>query len=153
MKTAYILVGVPGAGKSTWTEKHHTMNTMVVSTDHYIEQKASEAMKTYSEVFTEYIQIATCHMVEDVKYATRHDFDVIWDQTNTTVKARARKLKMLQGYKKIAVVFKTPEEKELQRRLESRPGKKIPNSIMSQMINGFVMPSKEEGFDEIMVVE
>lgn len=150
MKTAYILVGVPASGKSTWVEKNHNLNTFIVSTDHYIEQHAALQKKTYSDVFAEYIQIATCNMVEDVKYARNNGFDIIWDQTNTSVKARAKKLKMLPNYKKIAVVFKTPDQTELARRLANRPGKHIPESVMVSMISSFQMPTKDEGFDEVV---
>lgn len=153
MKTAYILIGVPASGKSTWVENNHNLNTFVVSTDHYIEQHANLQKKTYSDVFAEYIQIATCKMVEDVKYARSNDFDIIWDQTSTSAKARARKLKMLPGYKKVAVVFDTPPEPELKKRLESRPGKNIPPSVMNHMIKTFQMPTKEEGFDEIFTAD
>lgn len=152
MNTAYILVGVPGSGKSTWVEKNKNFNTMIASTDNYIEQHAQEQKKTYSDVFAEYIQIATCNMVEDVKYARKNDFDIIWDQTNTSVKARAKKLKMLPNYKKIAVVFKTPDQTELARRLANRPGKHIPESVMVSMINSYVEPSVAEGFDEVIHV-
>lgn len=150
MKYAYILVGVPASGKSTWTEKQHDMNTIVISTDHYIEQMSQGVGKTYSEVFDECIKHATSNMLEDVKYAVEHGFNIIWDQTNTTIKARARKLKMLTGYTKIAVVFKTPDHEELQRRLNSRPGKHIPQAIVNSMIESFVVPTREEGFNEVV---
>jgi hypothetical protein len=47
------------------------------------------------------------------------------------------------------VVFKTPEPEELERRLDSRPGKSIPWNVMQGMISGFKMPTLEEGFDEV----
>ena len=52
----------------------------------------------------------------------------------------------------VAVVFRTPEEKELQRRLNSRPGKVIPPDVVKSMIDNFEEPTKEEGFDEIVAV-
>jgi gluconate kinase len=60
---------------------------------------------------------------------------------------------MLQDYRMIAVVFKIPDVEELERRLNSRPGKHIPNHVMKSMINGFQMPTVEEGFDEIWHAE
>jgi gluconate kinase len=56
---------------------------------------------------------------------------------------------MLPDYEHIAVVFKTPEKEELDRRLASRPGKNIPAHVMRSMIEHFEMPSEEEGFKEI----
>jgi predicted kinase len=75
--------------------------------------------------------------------------DIIWDQTSTTIKSRARKFNMLHDYYAIAVVFKTPEPEELARRLASRPGKNIPEEVITQMINNWEEPSLEEGFQEI----
>ena len=49
-------------------------------------------------------------------------------------------------------MFRTPEEKELQRRLNSRPGKVIPPDVVKSMIDNFEEPTKEEGFDEIIYV-
>jgi hypothetical protein len=52
-------------------------------------------------------------------------------------------------YKKIAVVFETPDSFELARRLASRPGKSISDAVMASMTSIFQMPTTEEGFDEI----
>jgi predicted kinase len=78
--------------------------------------------------------------------------DIVWDQTNTTVKSRKSKLAKLPDYEKIAVMFRTPDIVEHRRRLESRPGKDIPGNIMTVMINSLQEPTEEEGFKEIWYV-
>jgi predicted kinase len=88
-------------------------------------------------------------MCQDVIVAREQGRDIIWDQTSTTEKSRVRKFNMLPNYEHIAVVFKTPEKDELDRRLASRPGKNIPDYVMRSMIDHFEMPSEEEGFKEI----
>jgi gluconate kinase len=88
-------------------------------------------------------------MCKVVVHAREHGHDIIWDQTSTSVKSRARKFRMLPDYEHIAVVFKTPDEEELSRRLSSRPGKNIPAHVMRSMIDHFEMPDEEEGFKEI----
>jgi tRNA uridine 5-carbamoylmethylation protein Kti12 len=47
------------------------------------------------------------------------------------------------------VVFRTPDAPEHARRLNSRPGKHIPDEIVQDMIIKFEMPTEEEGFVEI----
>ena len=47
------------------------------------------------------------------------------------------------------MVFKTPEHKELMRRLMSRPCKEIPDHVIYSMIGSFEMPTEAEGFKEI----
>jgi len=150
MPKCYQLVGVPGSGKSTWVKNQDwTSDCVVVSTDEFVEAYAIEVGSTYSEVFEDYMQIAVKLMADKVVCAREAGKDIIWDQTSTSVKARARKFNMLPDYEHIAVVFKTPAQDELARRLASRPGKNIPDHVMRSMIDHFEMPSLEEGFTQV----
>ena len=90
-------------------------------------------------------------MAQNVVSAREMNNDIIWDQTSTTVKSRTRKFSMLPDYYHIAIVFPTPEHKELMRRLESRweSGKIIPEHVIASMIASWEEPTEEEGFKEI----
>ena len=146
----YQLVGVPGSGKSTWiADQIWALGLTIVSTDVFVEDYARYQGKTYSEVFTDYMPTAVGLMAEQVIFAREHGHTVIWDQTSTTVKSRARKFHMLPDYEHIAVVFKTPDHTELMRRLMSRPGKEIPDHVIASMIASWEEPTEEEGFTEI----
>ena len=150
MPKCYQLIGVPGAGKSTWTQSQQWILGMeYVSTDHHVEVYAESVGKTYSEVFTEYMPTAVELMAQEVRTAREAGRDIIWDQTSTTIASRARKFNMLPDYYHIAVVFPTPEHKELMRRLASRPGKDIPDHVIASMIASWEEPTEEEGFKEI----
>jgi predicted kinase len=152
MPKCYQLIGVPGAGKSTWIKSQQWILGMEhVSTDHHVEVYAKEQGKTYSEVFTDYMTRAVELMAEEVVDARTTGRDIVWDQTSTSVKSRARKFAMLPDYYHIAVVFKTPEHKELMRRLTSRydSGKIIPVQVVQGMIDNWEEPTLEEGFKEI----
>ncbi len=152
MNKLYVLVGVPASGKSTWTSNQiWAKDIPVVSTDRFVEEYAAKHGKTYSEVFEEYMPIAVKLMANQVLICQANKTDIIWDQTSTTVATRAKKIRMLPEYYKIAVVFKTPPTAELQRRLASRPGKTIPWDVVSNMAAQLEAepPTQEEGFDEI----
>jgi predicted kinase len=150
MPRCYQLVGVPASGKSTWiADQVWALGLTVVSTDNFVEAYAQSQGKTYSEVFDEYMPTAVDLMAKAVVHAREHGHDVIWDQTSTSVKSRARKFRMLPDYEHIAIVFKTPDADELAKRLASRPGKNIPEHVMKSMIDHFEMPDEEEGFKEI----
>jgi predicted kinase len=150
MAKCYQLIGVPAAGKSTWVDAQEWANDCVyVSTDKYVEQYAKSLNKTYNEVFDEFMPEAVNLMCQDVIVAREQGRDIIWDQTSVSVKSRKRKFNMLPKYEHIAVVFKTPEKDELERRLASRPGKNIPAHVMRSMIDHFEIPDEEEGFKEI----
>jgi predicted kinase len=155
MPKCYQLVGVPGSGKSTWIKDQlWALGLTVVSTDAFVEDYARAQGKTYSEVFTDYMPTAVNLMAEQVVRARELDHTIIWDQTSTTVASRARKFNMLPDYDHIAVVFRTPEHKELMRRLASRweSGKIVPEHVIASMIAGWEEPTTEEGFKEIWFV-
>ena len=150
MPKCYVLVGVPGSGKSTWVNNQYWADSCVyISTDQYVEIEAVTQGKTYSEVFDEYMPTAVNLMVEDVKAASETDKDIIWDQTSTTLASRRRKFNMLPEYEMIAVVFDTPPRQVLETRLASRPGKVIPMTVLTDMIENFESVTEDEGFKEI----
>ena len=150
MPKCYQLIGVPGAGKSTWVKNQEWANScVVVSTDEFVEDYAKEVGSTYNEVFDDYMPTAVNLMAEKVVRAREAGKDIIWDQTSMSVKSRKRKFNMLRNYEHIAVVFATPEKEELDRRLASRPGKNIPDHVIRSMIDNYDAPTEEEGFKEI----
>jgi len=148
----YVLVGVPGSGKSTWhSEQDWLQDAAYISTDRYVEEFAKNMDKTYSEVFKEVMPECVNLMVGDVVVAREAGRDIVWDQTSTTIASRKKKFNMLPNYYAIAVVFTTPEPADLIMRLESRydSGKIIPDNVVQDMINNFEYPTEEEGFKEI----
>jgi len=147
------MVGVPGAGKSTWIKNQTWMLGMpVLSTDAFVEAHAMEQGKTYNDVFSEYMPTAVKLMVEQSVFYRDNGVSVVWDQTSTTVNSRKKKFNMLPDYDHIAVVFRTPPREVLEQRLASRPGKLIPMTVMTNMIENFDEPTEEEGFKEIWYV-
>ena len=150
MPKCYQLVGVPGSGKSTWiANQDWAKDCVVVSTDAFVEDYAKECGTTYSEVFDDYMPTAVKLMADQVVRAREAGRNIIWDQTSVSISSRTKKFNMLPDYEHIAVVFRTPDSEELDRRLASRPGKTIPKNVIRSMINNFDMPSEDEGFEEI----
>lgn len=152
MTTLYVLVGVPGSGKTTWIghQSFDWDNTVVISTDRYVEQYAIAMNKTYSDVFKEYMPTAVDKMAQAAVEAFRDNKVVVWDQTSTSISTRAKKLRMTpKHYTKIAVVFETPR-KDLHDKFLNRPGKEIPTEVIQDMISKFEYPTVNEGFDKII---
>lgn len=155
MPTLYVLVGVPGSGKSTWISKQpfDWNNTVIASTDNYVEKVAKQQGKTYNDVFKDAMPTAIGHMMRTVKDAVSKNYNIVWDQTSTSVAARKKKLVAVPDtYRKVAVVFPTPDKKEHDRRLGSRPGKVIPNDVLQHMQSTMTTPTESEGFDEVIFV-
>jgi predicted kinase len=152
MNKCYQLIGVPGAGKSTWIWKQNWLAGMeYVSTDHHVEAYAKEQGKTYEEVFKDYMPTAVYLMAKEVVAAREAGRDVIWDQTSTTIASRSKKFYMLPDYWHVAVVFSTPTVAVLKERLASREssGKIVPWDVVQRMIDNWEEPTLEEGFKEI----
>jgi predicted kinase len=150
MPKCYQLIGVPASGKSTWIkDQTWALGLTVISTDAFVEDYARECGSTYSEVFDDYMPQAVELMANQVVFAREHGHTVIWDQTSTTVKSRARKFRMLPDYEHIAVVFPTPAIDVLKERLASRAGKEVPWEVVQGMIDNWEEPTEEEGFKEI----
>jgi predicted kinase len=154
MPKVYVLVGVPCSGKSTWVDlQNWAVPCAKVSTDKWVEIYAREVGLTYSKVFNDFMPTAVDLMVKEIVAAREMKRDIIWDQTSTTVKSRAKKFAMLPDYEHIAIVFQTPSRIELKRRLASRPGKEIPDVVIEGMLASFEMPTEGEGFKEIWFAE
>lgn len=154
MAKIFMLIGVPGSGKSTWIKNQKfDESTVIASTDNHIEEYAESVSKTYNDVFRDFVDQATTRMMQDIEMAVGKNLDIVWDQTNTTATARRKKLRKIpEHYQRIAVVFATPPHEELQKRLNSRPGKHIPSAVMNNMIQRFQEPTPDEGFSSIILL-
>ena len=149
MPRLYMLVGVPGSGKSTWIRSRNH-DAVIASTDDKIEAAAAAQGLTYDAVFESEFKAANAALREDVKQAVKDQRDIIWDQTNLTAKSRRSKLGQVpKHYERIALYFPTPDGEELARRLASRVGKTIPVHVMASMIASLEPPVPSEGFDAI----
>jgi len=154
MPKLYMLVGVPGSGKSTWVANQKFVDAIIASSDAYIDTVASAQGKTYNDVFSREIGRAMDFCKAQVATAIELGKDLVWDQTNTMAKGRKYKLEQFgDEWLKIAVFFPTPEMPELERRLKSRVGKDIPQNVLQGMIDALQVPTLKEGFDEIIMLD
>ena len=96
MAKCYQLIGVPGAGKSTWIKAQEwAKDCSYVSTDMLVELEADRTDQTYNQVFKDYMPTAVKLMADDVVRAREAGKDIVWDQTSTTIASRKRKFNML----------------------------------------------------------
>lgn len=150
-----MLVGVPGCGKSTWIENNNLVGYSVISMDNIIEELGAPEGLPYSEAFDKYSGVAARKMKEQLKEALKNRENIIWDQTNLTVKSRTKKLKVVpDDYNKIAVVFEISGP-ELERRRtirENTSGKVVPAFVLQRMQVSYACPTKSEGFNEIKII-
>lgn len=157
MPTCTVFVGLPALGKSTFIKKLKNDKNWIYSTDMYIDAVAEDNGITYSEAFASNIDAATQFNEQKLKTMINLGRDVIWDQTNLGVGKRKKIINRMRnaGYAVNCVCLLPPEashlddQKEWKLRLESRPGKTIPTHVLANMLESFVVPTQDEGFDQI----
>lgn len=151
MKEIIMMVGMPCSGKSTFIEKFSNKfnDYVVISTDNIIEARAKEQGKTYNEIFKDEIKSATKEMNEQLVQAIQNGDNIIWDQTNLTIKSRNSKLSNIpKDYQKVAMYVETDLETVKAR--NTRPGKIIPESVIDNMWSSIEVPSITEGFHAVL---
>jgi tRNA uridine 5-carbamoylmethylation protein Kti12 len=152
-----MLCGIPTCGKSTYIEKlkklDYWSDAVVLSTDNYIEKIAQEHNTTYNEIFENCIDEATRQLEINFIEAKDKGKNIIWDQTNLSVKARRKKLSKVPSlYARGVIYFEISLEEALERN-KHREGKFIPESILKRMYHQFEVPTINEGFDYVEKVE
>jgi tRNA uridine 5-carbamoylmethylation protein Kti12 len=152
------MVGLPASGKSTRVRELLAVNpdVFVYSTDNLIEDWAAGQGWTYNFAFAKYIDKATSEMNRMLDTAIRERMDIIWDQTNLGAKKRTKIINRMRnaGYRVECECIRPPmtdaiEVDEWMKRLVNRPGKTISDSVMSSMMDSYVKPTDDEGFDVV----
>jgi len=157
MPELVMLCGIPCSGKSTYVEKlkklDYWKDSVVLSTDDYIEKVAQENNTTYNEIFEDCISEATRQLELAFIEAKDKGKNIIWDQTNLSVKARKKKLSKLPSFYPRGVIYFPISLEEALERNENREGKYIPKSVLKRMWHQFEIPTLEEDFDYVEKVE
>lgn len=149
----YLLMGCPGAGKSTWIRNHINPATdVVVSRDAIRFDMLGEAEEYFAhekEVFEEY--------VKQIRKALNEDKTVFADATHLTPGSRKKTLCGVGDILKfhdIGVIWIKEDLETCLKRNEQREGLAIvPREQVEKMHRSIVAPKWEEGFDKIFIVE
>jgi tRNA uridine 5-carbamoylmethylation protein Kti12 len=150
-----MMIGMPGSGKSHLRQQlvdlafQANQPLSELSTDDWIESLCRINGRTYSDNF-QYMPEAEERLREKRKFAFDHNWSIIHDQTNLTVKSRHGKLAVIpKTYKKIAI-YMTTSDAQMTEWLAQRLGKPIPQHVLDNMRKTAVVPSIDEGFDFVM---
>ena len=157
MPELVMLCGIPTSGKSTYVEKlkklDYWKDAVVLSTDDYIEKQAQRCGLTYNQIFDDVIDNATRELELEFSMAKDKGKNIIWDQTNLSVKTRKKKLVKLPSFYPRGVIYFPISLEEALERNENREGKYIPKSVLKRMYHQFEVPTIEEGFDYVEKVK
>lgn len=140
-----ILIGPPGAGKSTWLQR---FSGEIVSTDDIRRKEFGVQFdpEVEPEVWRQaYLQVAK---------ALAAGKDVGFDATNTTRAARKPLIRLGKEAGAVieAVVFPQKLDVLLKRNAARPPGKRVPDEVVIARYRELEMPTLDEGFDNIRIV-
>lgn len=154
MKTKlYLMCGIPGSGKSTYLKTRFIQPPVVVSRDEIRFKMVREDEEYFShekEVYNEFIN----QIVQELKFFQ----EVFVDATHLNEASRTKLLRSLGGNLKDVEVniiwIKVPLEVALKQN-ENRKGTRayVPETVIRRMASQMTIPTKEEGFEHIYVVE
>lgn len=143
MKNLYVLIGLPGSGKSTYAK---TLEGKLFSSDEYREKIMGDSsdQSANDKVFKQ--------LYSDIRETMKTGEDCIFDATNCTYKSRTRILELALKYKYFAtaiVVYQPIDKCVTWDTLRSRS---VGSDVIWKYAKSFQFPQYEEGFDSIRIV-
>ena len=149
-----ILSGIPMSGKSTWVRENYP-DTLAISRDELVMEVAGT--RDYNLAFKTVDQTAVDKLLaKRITDAATQKVDVIIDMTNLSRKVRVKNLSYFSNdYYKVSVVLPILDSEEYKRRNDFRSineNKFIPPFVIKSMMDSFVLPTDDEGFDKIILI-
>lgn len=151
----YILIGVPGCGKSTWVNNQEWIDESydIISVDSYILEHAMQSKLYYHEVKDRFYKSAKRLAILQTEISKLWGRNIIIDANNISINERKQYLHLLKDYHKVAVFFNFSDIDILhdrnKKQCKETPGKVHSKRELYQSIHNIVIPTVEEGFDEI----
>ena len=143
MRYLYLLVGIPGSGKSTWIRDHIHDYDSLISRDtirFLLVKENEEYFSRENEVFEQFIEnIQAC--------LTSDDWDIYVDATHLNEKARNKVLDRLDIPDDVAIIpvyFDVCPEVALQRNARREGRARVPDSVILNMYGSLTPPSFKE---------
>lgn len=146
MAKYFIMVGVPGSGKSTKAKEiAKEYNAYINSSDSIREELYGDEniLGDSKEVFS----LMNKRTIEKLSNGE----NVICDATNVSIKTRRVALEVVKDIEceKIVVFMNTPYKESMKRNFSRE--RKVPAYVIGRMNKQLEIPTKEEGFDDIWI--
>ena len=151
-KTAFVVVGIPGSGKSTWV--HNNMNPDIDT--HISRDQIRFALLNGNDQYFEVEDKVRKFYFEQIEKFTGDEFtdDCIFiDATHLTPKARAITMQHIaHDVRTIALYFNVPIGIALERNKQRTGRALVPENVIYRMNSQLIKPTRKEGFYEVWYI-
>ncbi len=146
MNNFIMLVGIPGCGKSTLTEKLASEGYAIHSSDALRNELNMHEGSQCAYIFN--------LMHNNIKADMEAGKNIVYDATNLS---RGRRISYLESikkynYKKICYLFIVPVDVCMERNAKRTGYARVPDEVYDRMLRDFDVPMYEEGWDEIVPI-
>lgn len=151
-KHLYLMMGVPGSGKSTYAKnilkygdiyisRDEIRYSLLTDKDDYF-AKENEVIRTFIESIDKSLELE------------EYRGDVYADATHLSPKGRAQVLNQLKNKDKVSVIYlDIPLNIILERNAQRQGRALVPENIVRRMYNSIILPTRAEGIEKLIIID
>ena len=151
-KHLYLMVGVPGSGKSTYVKNILKDGDIYISRDeirYSLLTEEDDYFAKENEVIKTFIDNIDKSLVNE-----EYCGDVYADATHLSPKSRAQVLNQLKNKDKVSVIYlDIPLNIILERNAQRKGRALVPENVVRRMYNSIILPTKAEGIEELIIID
>ena len=151
-KRLYLMMGVPGSGKSTYVKSMLKYGDIYVSRDeirYSLLTDEDDYFAKENEVIRTFIENIDKSLVME-----EYCGDVYADATHLSPKSRAQVLNQLKNKDKVSMIYlDIPLNIVLERNAQREGRALVPENVVRRMYNSIILPTKEEGIEELIIID
>lgn len=151
-KHLYLMMGVPGSGKSTYSKSVLKDGDIYISRDeirYSLLTEEDDYFAKENEVIKTFIDNIDKSLVNE-----EYCGDVYADATHLSPKSRAQVLNQLKNKDKVSVIYlDIPLNLILERNAQRKGRALVPENVVRRMYNSIILPTKAEGIEELIIID
>lgn len=141
-KTVYVLIGVAGVGKSTYTEKYSTSNSIILSSDSIREELFGTLAMQDKASHTKVFDVMNRRLKDAL--TDKQSTEIFYDATNLKRNRRSHLYRTIKSTNKeadvVCLVFSKPLEKIIEQNNQREGLKRVPEAEIRRMYKSLEVP-------------
>ena len=151
-KHLYLMMGVPGSGKSTYVKNILKDGDIYISRDeirYSLLTEEDDYFAKENEVIKTFIDNIDKSLINE-----EYCGDVYADATHLSPKSRAQVWNKLNNKDKVSVIYlDIPLNIILERNAQRKGRALVPENVVRRMYNSIILPTKAEGIEELIIID